>query len=272
MRRILLAALSAAALLAAPERAARASGFDLNGRMAPEIRLQDGLNGASASTTLASLRGKVVCLKFWLTGCPICRGTLPAYQALHDRYSRSGVVCLSVVYDTAQGVTPYLRQAGWTFPVGCDPTGYSPGQYGVQHFPGDYVVGIDGVVRASTGFPTEVIEEELRKQRVAEWGSVPPSLRGAQAAVEDGDYGEALRIAEPLAKAKDAAEDVQRAVGKLVDLARVRLENRFARVDAQVRAGRVAEARASLTKIAQDFRETSLAAMVADKLKSLPAK
>src|SRR5262249_50476753 len=150
------------------------------------------VNGASASTTIASLRGKVVLLKFWLTWCPICQGTLPEYQALYDRYSRSGVVCLSVVSDTAQGVSAYLRQAGWTFPVGCDPVGYSASQYGVSHFPGDYIIGIDGIVRSSSGFPREVIEEELRKLRVAEWGTVPASLRAAQTAVEDGDYGEAL--------------------------------------------------------------------------------
>jgi peroxiredoxin len=273
MRRTLFALLAAATALGVSTGTARAAGRNLDGQMAPEIRLVDGLNGASASTTLASLRGKVVCLKFWLTHCPICRGTLPDFQELHNRYSRSGVVCLSVVYDTAQGVSPYLREAGWTFPVGCDPTGYSSTtQYGVDHFPGDYVIGVDGVVRSSSGFPREVIEEELRKQRVAEWGAVPASLRGAQAAVEDGDYGEALRISEPLAKAKDAAADVVKAVARLTEIARARLDNRLARVDAYVRVGRVAEARQQLAKIAQDFRDTSLAAVVADHAKSVPAR
>src|SRR5262245_530684 len=155
MRRILFAALASTALLAVPTGTARASGANLDGRPAPEIRLLDAVNGASASTTIASLRGKVVLLKFWLTWCPICQGTLPEYQALYDRYSRSGVVCLSVVSDTAQGVSAYLRQAGWTFPVGCDPVGYSASQYGVSHFPGDYIIGIDGIVRSSSGFPRE---------------------------------------------------------------------------------------------------------------------
>ena len=52
-------------------------GTVLDGQAAPELALSDGLNGASAQTTFASLRGKVVCLKFWLTGCPVCRATLP---------------------------------------------------------------------------------------------------------------------------------------------------------------------------------------------------
>src|SRR5262245_46089628 len=84
-------ALAAVSGLAGASRPAAAAGWDLTGRMAPEIRLSDGLNGASEATTLASLRGKVVCLKFWLTGCPVCRGTLPEFQAIHDSYSSQGV-------------------------------------------------------------------------------------------------------------------------------------------------------------------------------------
>jgi peroxiredoxin len=272
MRRTLLAVLAATAALATSASPAGAWGRNLDGQVAPEIRLVDGLNGASASTTLASLRGKVVCLKFWLTHCPICRGTLPEFQELYNQYGRSGVVCLSVVYDSPQGVAPYLREAGWTFPVGCDNTGFSSGQYGVQHFPGDYVIGVDGVVRSSAGFPREVIATELRKQRVLEWGTVPPALRAAQDAVEDGDYGEALRIGEPMAAAKDAAADVKSAVSRLVAIARTRLENRLQRVDAYARVNRIAEARQMLAKIAADFRDTSLASLVADRQRALPAK
>ena len=57
--------------------------------------------------------------------------------------------------------------------MGCDPDGRNASRFGVGHYPGDYVIGIDGVVRASNGFPREVIEEELRKLRVAELGPVP---------------------------------------------------------------------------------------------------
>src|SRR5439155_2467277 len=171
MRMRPLPVLAALALLAAAVPAARAGGDDLTGQPAPEIRLTAGLNGATASTTLASLRGKVVCLKFWLTHCPICRGTLPKFQELNDLYGRSGVVCLGVVIDKPEGVAPYLREAGWTFEVGCDPDQASSLKYGVRHFPGDYVIGIDGVVRASNDFPRDVILEELRKYRVAELGA-----------------------------------------------------------------------------------------------------
>ncbi len=268
MRRsaLLLALLAAPFFAPAP---ARAGGADLDGQPAPEINLTDGLNGASSSTNFASLRGKVVLLKFWLTNCPICRNTLPSFQALHDRYGRSGATCLGVVIDNAAGVTPYLRQAGWTFPVGCDPDGRNATKFGVNHYPGDYVIGIDGVVRASNGFPRETIEEELRKFRVAELGTVPDALKPVRDLVENGDYGQALRQGETLAKAAGAAADVKSVVTKLADIARARQDNRFLRVDGLAKGGNRAAALAEAQKILEDFKGTSLEARAKEKVDSL---
>ena len=248
---------------------ARAGGAELDGQPAPEIQLTDGLNGASASTTLASLRGKVVLVKFWLTNCPICRGTLPDFQALNDRYGRSGAYCIGIVIDGADGVTPYLRKAGWTFPVGCDPDGRTASRYGVGHYPGDYVIGIDGIVRASNGFPREVIEDELRKYRVAELGAWPASLTSLRDLVESGDYGAALRTGEPLAKAPAAAADVVAAVARLVEIARGRQDNRFLRVDSLAAAGNRTYALAEARRVVDDFKGTSLEARAQAKVDAL---
>lgn len=268
MRRLflLLALLAAPFFAPAP---ARAGGADLDGQPAPEIRLTDGLNGASAATTFASLRGRVVLVKFWLTNCPICRGTLPAFQALSDRYGRSGAMCLGIVIDNASGVQPYLSQAGWTFPVGCDPDASNASKFGVNHYPGDYVIGIDGVVRASNGFPRDVIEEELRKYRLAELGTVPDALKAVRDLVENGDYGTALRQGETLAKAAGAAADVKAAIQKLADIARGRQDNRFLRVDGIAGGGNRAAALAEAQKIAEDFKGTSLEARAREKADSL---
>jgi thiol-disulfide isomerase/thioredoxin len=255
-RAVLVLALLAVPLLA--PRAASADGRNLDGHPAPEMTFTDGLNGASASTSLAALRGRVVCVKFWLPFCPLCRATLPAFQALHDRYGRSGVVLLGVVISDAPTIAPYLREKGYTFPVACDPARANATIYGVTRYPADYVIGIDGRVKASNGLPVEAIEEELRKQRVAEWGDVPEALGRAREAVEDGDYGEALRIAEPLGQAADAAPPVKDAVRRLVEIATRRQDNRFARADAAVLRGAWAEAQTELERTLQSFRGTSL--------------
>ena len=266
--RFLLVALVAALPFVAPA-PALAGGNVLDGQPAPEIRLSEGLNGATAGTTLASLRGKVVLLKFWLTGCPVCRASMPDFQALHDRFGRSGVVCLSVVIDNAAGVSPYVRQQGFTFPVGCDPDGGSSDRYGVHHFPGNYVIGVDGVVRASNGFPRNVIEEELRKYRVAELGPVPPAMNAARDLVEDGDYGGALRAAEALLKGDGVGADVKAAVAKLAGLAQGRQDLRFARADGFLRAGARDKGIAEYTRIVEDFKETSLEARARERLASV---
>jgi peroxiredoxin len=273
MRNFLRTSLFAALALGAAALPAAAGGRDLDGRPAPEIRLVGGLNGITASTTLASLRGKVVCLKFWLTNCPICRGTMPAFQAVQDQYGRSGVVTLGIVIDKPEGVTPYVRQQGFTFGVGCDPSAVSTTGYGIQRYPADYVIGIDGVVKASNrGFPRDVIEDELRRYRLAEWGTVPDALRGARDAVADGDYGTALRLAEAAAKAPGADEAVRRAATRLAEIAGQKLENRFARADAVAQAGGVRDARAQLQKALADFAGTSLEARAKERLAAFDAK
>jgi peroxiredoxin len=268
VRRALLAAVVFLALPFLAPAPASAGGANLDGQQAPEITLTDGLNGASASTTLQSLRGKVVLLKFWLTRCPICRGTLPAYQSLHDRFGRSGVVCLSIVIDSPAGVGPYLREAGWTFPVGCDPNRVTAARYGMNRYPGDYVIGVDGRVRYSNGFPLQLIEEEMRRQRVLELGDVPESLRAVRDAVADGDYGKALRLGEAAAKAEGAAEDVKAAVTRLADIARDRQDNRFARADALRQRGAAAQARTELERILASFKDTSLEARARERLEA----
>jgi len=269
-RRLSLLALALAAPLAlAVPAPVDAGGTVLDGQAAPELTLADGLNGTSAQTTMASLRGKVVCLKFWLTGCPVCRKTLPEFQRIHDRYSRSGVVCLGVVIDNADGVRSYLREAGWTFPVGCDPDGRNATRYGVSRYPADYVIGADGVVRASNGFPKDVIEGELRKVRAAELGPVPAGLEGVRESVEDGDYGEALRRAETAAKAAGASADVTALAEKVAGIARLRQDNRLARVETFRVAGKLVEAKADAERIVSDFKGTSLEARAQERLDAL---
>lgn len=261
-----LGALAAPAVLVRP---ADAGGNVLDGQAAPELTLAGGTNGASASTTLASLRGKVVCLKFWLTGCPICRRTLPEFQSIHDRYGRSGVVCLGVVIDSVEGVSPYLKEMGWSFAVGADPDGRNASRYGVNHYPADYVIGIDGVVRASNGFPRDVIEGELRKVRVAELGKLPAGAEGVREAVEDGDYGEALRRAEAAAKAAGASAELTEFVARFTAVATQRFENRLARVERLRADGKVVDAKGEAERILSDFRGTSLEARARERLEAL---
>jgi peroxiredoxin len=263
----------AALVLAAASVPAAAAGKNLDGLAPPEIRLTGGLNGITAQTALASLRGKVVCLKFWLTNCPVCRGTMPAFQQVQDQYGRSGVVTLGLVIDTPQGVAPYVRQQGFTFGVGCDPSAESTRGYRIDRYPADYVIGVDGLVKASNrGWPRDVIEEELRRYRLAEWGAVPDTMRAARDAVADGDYGAALRAAEAAAKAAGADDATKRASERLATIALAKLGNRWTRADETAKAGDVRGARAQLQKALADFAGTSLEAKAKERLAAFDAQ
>jgi thiol-disulfide isomerase/thioredoxin len=260
-RRSLLLAplLGALALAGASGRAARAEGSDLDGRMAPEMTFPAGLNGVGPGTTLSSFRGKVVWIKFWLRDCPHCRKTLPKLQDMHDTYGRSGLQILAVVHKYGpEDVQPVMDQLGYSFPVAMDPDGSRAALYGVQSRPTDYIVGIDGRVRASNGAPDEVIQEELARYRLAELGTVPETLAPVRASVRTGDYGAALRFADAEAKKDDATAEVKAAALRIQKIAESKLHNRVARANAFLRRHRTAEAKSECAGMVESFKGTTL--------------
>ena len=195
---------SLACWAAAP--AARAEGALLDGLMAPELAFGAGLNGVAPGTTLSSFRGQVVWVKFWLRDCPHCRATLPKVQELHELLGKSGLVILTVVHQYApEQVKPFLDQSGYTFRVGCDPSGALAQAYQVNRRPTDYVIGVDGRVKSSNGAPEEVIAQELGRYRVAELGRVPAGLEAVKEKVQAWDYGSALKAVLAAAAAPQAS-------------------------------------------------------------------
>lgn len=51
------------------------------------------------STTIASLKGKVVVVNLWGASCAACKAEFPSLVALHRKYGPDGVACLSVSVD-----------------------------------------------------------------------------------------------------------------------------------------------------------------------------
>jgi peroxiredoxin len=242
---------------------ADAAGWDLTGRPAPEIHAPVGLNGLPSGATLASFRGKVVVVKFFFIGCPTCRASMPGFQDLYARYAPHGVQFVGLAYDERGTVERYLHGQGLTFPVAIDATGVTPGRYGVQTYPTDYVIGADGVVLSYDRLTTSVLDRALAEARaranVEELGSVPAALAGVTAAARANDYGLVLRLVEGhLDAAKDGPEVVSAAT-RIRAVARTRFDRRVARVRGRWsggdRAGALREARAVET----DFAGTSAA-------------
>lgn len=100
-------------------------GDGLTGQKAPEF---DGLMWINSEpVSMKDLRGKVVLIRFWLTGCPYCRNTAPSLVEFHNRYSEKGLVVIGIHHPKSERTRdPELaaRQAelfGFEFPVAHDP-------------------------------------------------------------------------------------------------------------------------------------------------------
>ncbi len=167
MRRLSVWALAGAVVLLGSVPRARAEGNDLTGQRAPEIHVQEGIQGIATGTSLSSCRGQVVVLKFWFTRCPACIRSLPEFQSLYQRYSPRGVQFVAIAYDQASRVVPFLRSGGYTFPVAIDSAGVTSTRYGVFTYPTTYVIGADGVVKAYDQLSAALIERELEAARSA---------------------------------------------------------------------------------------------------------
>ena len=231
---------------------ALAAGRNLTGSPAPEIYVPQGLFGLQSGTTLASLRGHVVVLKFFFTGCPTCRASLPEFESLYRRYASRGVQFIALAYDSASNVSYYWPRNGLTVPVAVDESGVTPGRYGISTYPTNYVIGADGVVVAYDDLRDWVIERALtsagssapapapaavglpltaREKNLKEIGDVPLALAGVRDAAAENDYGAVLRIAEKVLAAPGQSADVVAAAKRVEAIAKQRYENRLARIE-----------------------------------------
>lgn len=105
-RSILCVLMIAAALTACAPAAARLSGTELDGGIAPDFTLTDGITGNT--TTLSALRGSVVAVAFLYTRCPdVCPLTAAQLRAAQIRLgtdaSRVQLIAVSV---DPEGDTP----------------------------------------------------------------------------------------------------------------------------------------------------------------------
>ncbi len=100
-----------------------------------------------------SLRGRVVVVKFFAEYCEPCKRTLPAAQALHERYDQ--VAFIGVSEDERQDSAQNMVNAfGLTFPVVMDRANVLAGRYRVRELPITFVIDAAGTV-AWVGGPSQ---------------------------------------------------------------------------------------------------------------------
>jgi hypothetical protein len=124
------------------------------GDLAPDIDL---VNVATEGRTrLSSLRGKFVCLSFWLTSCPYCQETtqkLDQASALNrDRWNDHVTVVPLAMDEESENVVRHLKERGWTHlehywagPWNSYPLDTAPARaFGLESVPVSFLIGPDG--------------------------------------------------------------------------------------------------------------------------------
>ncbi len=119
---------------------------------APALELTDQYG---VTHKLSEYRGKVVFLNFWATWCPPCRQEMPDIQTIYETYAAQEdpeVIILGLATpgvggeEDLEGVTAFLEQNGYTYPVLMDPTGESLTQWGITAYPTTFLITREGEI------------------------------------------------------------------------------------------------------------------------------
>ncbi|MGH7807989.1 MAG: redoxin domain-containing protein [Thermodesulfobacteriota bacterium] len=99
-------------------------GLELIGTQAPSLNGLKWLNVEPLD--IEDLRGKVVLIRFWLVGCPLCERTAPALVELYDKYKEKGFILIGIHHPKSEKTKDpeLVRRAaegfGFTFPIAQD--------------------------------------------------------------------------------------------------------------------------------------------------------
>jgi len=104
-----------------------ADGRELVGTALPEWHLAGWANTDGTPLSLARLRGRVVVVRFWTTGCAYCEKTMPALQRLSEELRGQPVTFIGAFHAKPEGsardlTRPLAVTRGWgiTFPLAID--------------------------------------------------------------------------------------------------------------------------------------------------------
>ena len=130
--------------------------------LAPDFTV---LDMAGNEVHLSDCFGKPIILNFWATWCGPCKSELPAFNNMYEKYKNDVHFLFINLTDgsreTIDGVTQFMEDEGYTFPVYFDTTMEAATKYGAYSIPTTFLIDNEGIpVHSQMGaMPEETIEQ-----------------------------------------------------------------------------------------------------------------
>ena len=104
------------------------------------------LDGKTIS--LNSLKGKVVILNFWATGCPPCRAEIPEFVQFYRDSKKKGVVIIGLsINDRDAALQEFIKANRINYPIVNDSENQVARFYGIKWIPTTFVIDRKGIIR-----------------------------------------------------------------------------------------------------------------------------
>jgi len=124
----------------------------ISGPQAPEFARGAWVSGKP--TTLTALKGKVVLVTFWTTGCINCRRTLPYWSDWTKRYARRNDFAVVTIHTPETPgernpavVRQFAQQHHLTFPILIDNDQKNWDAFGIRYWPTTLLIDKQGQIR-----------------------------------------------------------------------------------------------------------------------------
>jgi peroxiredoxin len=116
------------------------------GNIAPEFET---VTETGQPVRLSDMRGKVVLLNFWWTGCPPCRIEMPEFETIYNERRDEGFTVLAVNRGEAPApILEFREELGVTFPMLLDTHSSITASYNVLSYPSTFVIDQNGIILA----------------------------------------------------------------------------------------------------------------------------